>query len=149
MIGEGVYDSEGHRNAQFLEATDVGPYPNQYRKAWTTTRDEAMENLEVRDDPEQEGWERMGPLAEPTPAYVMNRGAAERRQRRGEEYRIGNEEGNAANAAEATRAEVRRERPETEEHNEMYEIREALAEALQEMETETVQQECGMNEADG
>jgi hypothetical protein len=49
-IGEGAYDSEGHRNAQFLSATDVGPYPGECMKAWKAARDEAMENLGMRDD---------------------------------------------------------------------------------------------------
>ena len=32
-IGEGAYDSDGHRNALFLNATDVGPYPAECGKA--------------------------------------------------------------------------------------------------------------------
>jgi len=44
-IGERAYDSEGHKNAQFLNATDLGPYPGECMRAWTTARDEAMENL--------------------------------------------------------------------------------------------------------
>jgi hypothetical protein len=54
-------------------------------RAWKSTRDEAMHNLGLRDDPEQEGWERMGPLADPTPTNARNRGASERRRRRGDE----------------------------------------------------------------
>ena len=55
VIGERAYDNEGHMNAQFLNATDVGPYPDECKNAWTATREEAMANLEVREDPEQEG----------------------------------------------------------------------------------------------
>ena len=55
-IGEGAYDNEGHRNAQFLNATDVGPYPGECVRAWKATRDEALENLGMRDDPDKEGW---------------------------------------------------------------------------------------------
>jgi len=90
----------------------------------------------------------MGPLAEPTPANAMNIGAAERKKRRGEENRTGDEEGNATNATEATRAEERREGPETEEHSEMEEIRGAVAEAIQEIETDAVIQKCGLNGGD-
>jgi len=52
-IGEGAYDNEGHRNARFLNATDVGPYPGECIKAWTTTRDEAIESLGLSNDAEQ------------------------------------------------------------------------------------------------
>ena len=85
-------------NAQFPEATDVGPYPEECRKAWTTTRSATMENLGMKDDPEQEGREKMGQLAQPTPAGAMNMGAAERKKRRGEENRTEYEGGNSPNA---------------------------------------------------
>ena len=55
VIGEGAYDGDGHKNALFLNATDVGPYPEACTNPWTATREEAMANLEVREDPEQEG----------------------------------------------------------------------------------------------
>jgi len=87
MIGEGAYDCGGHRNAQFPGATNVGSYPGACMRAWKSARDEAMQILGLRDDPEQEGWEKMGPLADPTPASVKNRGAAERRRRRGDDTR--------------------------------------------------------------
>ena len=38
--GEGAFDSEGHRNARFLSATDVGPY---HRRMF-----EGMDNIEGR-----------------------------------------------------------------------------------------------------
>ncbi len=76
-----------HKNAQFLGATNVGPFPGACMRAWKETRDEAIQNLGLRDDPEQEGWEKMGPLADPTPTNARNRGAAERRRRRGDETR--------------------------------------------------------------
>jgi hypothetical protein len=107
-----------------------------------------MENLGVRDDSEQEGWGNIGPLAEPTPENTMNIGAAEKKKRRGEENITGEEEGNATNATEAKRAEERRGGPETEEHSEMEEIREAVAEAIREMETEIAQHENGLKGGD-
>ena len=79
----------------------------------------------------------------------MNRGAAERKKRRGEENRTGDEGGNATNATETVREEERREGPETEERSEMDEIREAVAEAIHEMETDATQQKCGLDGGDG
>jgi hypothetical protein len=43
-----------------------------------------MANLGMRDDPGQEGWEKMGPLADVTPANAKNKGAADRKKRSGE-----------------------------------------------------------------
>ena len=149
MIGEGGYDSEGHRNAQFLEATDVGPYPEECGKAWIAVRNEAMENLGMRDDAEQDGWEKMGQLAEPTPADAMNTGATKRKRRRGEENKTEYEGGNSPNAIEEVREEGRREGPETEAHSEMEEIREAVAEAILKMETNASHQECGLSGGHG
>ena len=54
-IGEGAYDNEGHKNTQFLNATDVGPYPGECLRAWKATREEAFHNLGMRDDPDQDG----------------------------------------------------------------------------------------------
>jgi hypothetical protein len=42
VIGRGAYDSGGHRNARFLEAKQVGPFPEACGKAWTHIRHEAM-----------------------------------------------------------------------------------------------------------
>ncbi len=33
-IGKGAYDTEGHRNAAFLESTEVGPYPQETKQTW-------------------------------------------------------------------------------------------------------------------
>ena len=99
-----------------------------------------MANLGVRDDPDQEGWEKMGPLvADPTPANAKNRGVVERKKRRGEENTMGDEDGNATNAPAAIRADGSREGAATAEGSEMDEIRDAIAEAIQEIETEAVQ----------
>jgi len=103
-IGEGAYDSEGHKNAQFLNATDVGPYLSECTRACKATRDEAIQNLGIKDDPDQKGWDKMGPLADPKPANEKNRGAVDRNKRRGEENRGEDEDSNAAHAPPATRA---------------------------------------------
>ena len=47
VIGEGAYDNEGHRNAQFMSATNVGPYPAECTRAWKASRDAALHNLGV------------------------------------------------------------------------------------------------------
>ena len=39
VIGEGAYDSGGHKNAQFLDVTNVGPYPDACMRAWKDTRE--------------------------------------------------------------------------------------------------------------
>jgi hypothetical protein len=100
-----------------------------------------MANLGVRNDPDQEGWENMGPLADPTPANAKNRGAAERKKRRGEKNTMGDEDGNATNAPVATHADGSREGATTAKGSEMDEVRDAIAEAIHEMETEAVQKE--------
>ena len=67
----------------FLRSTKVGPYPGEMQAAWDVLRDEAASNYGL-----EEGWreeaarDRMGPLAEKTPAEVRNRGAAERKRGR-------------------------------------------------------------------
>jgi hypothetical protein len=104
-LGEGAYASDGHRNARFLNATDVGPYPGECMKAWKAPRDQAMETIRLRDDPKQEGWEKMGPLADPTPPNAKNRGAADRKKRRREQNERGNEEENDQRTPAASRAE--------------------------------------------
>ena len=55
VIGEGAYDNNGHGNALFLEARDMGPYPESRKNSWTAAREEAPVNLGMRDDPEHEG----------------------------------------------------------------------------------------------
>jgi hypothetical protein len=79
--------NEVNRNAQFLNATNVGPYPDECTRARKATRNEALQNLGLRDDPDQEGWEKMEPLADPTPTNAKNRGATDKRRRRGDESR--------------------------------------------------------------
>ena len=76
LIGEGAYDAERHRNERFLEATGIGPFPREMQQAWTKMRQEAIENYGLVEGEDQEDWGRLGPLLEPTPATVGNRGAA-------------------------------------------------------------------------
>ena len=78
-IGRGAYDQEGHGNEQFLRARNIGPFPESIGKAWTHIRTEVMQNHGLREGSEQEEWQRLGPLAQPTPANTKNRGAAHRR----------------------------------------------------------------------
>jgi len=141
VIGEGAYDSEGHMNAQFLNATNVGPYPDECTRAWKAARDEALHNLGLRDDPDQEGWEKMGPLADPTPANAKNRGAADMRRRCGDEH-MGVDEGiNEAHVPPVARTERSREEAVIMESSDMDEIREAIAKVIQEMEVNTRQRD--------
>ena len=69
MVGEGAFDEEGHKNSQFLGSTTVGPYPDEIQAAWDVMRDEAAANYGM-----EEGWreedarDRMGPLADRSPA---------------------------------------------------------------------------------
>jgi len=136
VIGEVAYDNEGHKNAQFLSVTNVGPYPDECTRAWKATREEALQNLGLRDDPDQKGWEKMGPLADPTPANAKNRGAADRR-RRGDETRGVDEGINEAHVPPAARTERSREEAVIIKSCVMDEIREAVAEAIHEMEVNT------------
>ncbi len=81
VIGEGAFDETVHRNAQVLGATGVGPYPMEMQKAWDALREEAMYNYGFEEGiQEEEARQRMGPLADLTPAGVRNRGAAERKK---------------------------------------------------------------------
>jgi hypothetical protein len=100
-----------------------------------------MQNRGVRDDPDQEGWDKMGPLADPTPANAKNRGASNMKKRRGEENRGGGEDLNATHAPPSTRVGENGEEATTPASNEMEDVRDAMAEAIQEMEMETTQQE--------
>ncbi len=81
IIGEGAYDADGHRNTQFLVATEVGPYPESMKRAWTRIRQEASINYGIEGKKGLDDWHKMGPLAETTLATVRNRGAAERKGR--------------------------------------------------------------------
>ncbi len=58
-IGRGAFDQDGHRNEQFLRAGNIGPYPEALKEAWTTLRQEAMQNYNLREGSEQEVWGRM------------------------------------------------------------------------------------------
>jgi hypothetical protein len=82
IIGEGAYDAEGHRNERFLGATEIGPFLKEMQQAWTKMRQETIENYGLVEGDDQEEWSRLGPLMEPRPATVRNRGAAERKTRR-------------------------------------------------------------------
>ncbi len=134
VIGEGAYESEGHRIAQFPNATNVGPYPGECKRAWKAARDEAMQNLGMRDDPDKEGWEKMGLLADPTPTNAKNRGAADRRRRRGEVNMRADEEINEAHAPPAARTEGSGEEATNVESSDMEDIRDTVAEVIHEME---------------
>jgi len=83
VMGEGAIDEEGHKNTQFLRATTIGPCLGEMQKAWEVLRNEAAEIYgfqEVFQEDEARG--RLGPLAEPTPVGVRNRGAIERQKAR-------------------------------------------------------------------
>jgi len=83
VIGEGVYNENGHRNTKFMEATEIGPYPKEMQKAWDELRDEAADNYGFQEGfSEEDAREKMGPLAELTPTVIRNKGAAERKTRR-------------------------------------------------------------------
>jgi hypothetical protein len=83
----------------------------------------------------------MEPLAPLTQANAKNRGATKRKKRRGEENTMGDEDGNATNSPAATHADESREGSVAAKGNEMDEIRDAIAEAIHEIETEVVRQE--------
>ncbi len=91
IIGEGAFDEAGHGNTQILTATGVGPYPVEMQNAWEAMREEAMFNYGFEEGTtEEEARQKMGPLADPTPAGVRNRGAAERKKpRRAETHGAG------------------------------------------------------------
>jgi hypothetical protein len=82
IIGEGAYNAEGHRNTRFSEATGIGPFPREMQQAWTRMRQEAIKNNIIVEGDDQDEWNRLGPMVEPTLATVRNRGAAERKTRR-------------------------------------------------------------------
>jgi hypothetical protein len=80
VVGEGAYDADGHMNTMFLESTEVGPFPREMRQAWTMAREEAARNYGITKCDGQEEWNILGSLADPSPATVRNRGAAERKR---------------------------------------------------------------------
>ena len=86
-----------------------------------------MQNLGMRDDPDQEGWEKMVPMADHTPANARNRGAADRRRRRGDENRGADEGINEAQAPPAPRTNGSGEEALNMESSDMEDIRDAVA----------------------
>ena len=128
-------------NAQFMNATDVGPYPGECLRAWKATREEALHNLGMRDDPDHEGWDRMGPLADPTPANAKNRGEAGTKKKRGDVNMGGTENINETNSQAPLREEGRAEEAVNARSSEMKETWEAMAEAIQDMKMQARQQE--------
>jgi hypothetical protein len=108
-----------------------------------------MENLGLRDDPEQEGWEKMGPLADPTPANAKNRGAAYRKRRRRDENGRDNEAVNERQTTEVPRAQEEGIIEGGTEDIEMDGIREAVAEAIYEEERDNGQQANREQEEEG
>ena len=89
-IGRGAHDSGGQRNARFLQSREVGPYPEACGKEWTHTRQEAMENYELREGSGQEEWMKIGSLKNPTPTNARNNGATDWRgkERNGEDEHV-------------------------------------------------------------
>jgi hypothetical protein len=52
------------------------------QQAWTRTRHEVAKNYTIGEGDGQDEWSRLGPMVDPTPATVRNRGAAERKTKR-------------------------------------------------------------------
>jgi hypothetical protein len=145
VIGEGAYDEAGHRNTQLLEATGIGPYPKEMQKAWNELRDEAADNYGFQEGfDEEEAREKMGPLAEPTPAVIRNRGAAERKTSRRAEIFVTKRKSTEADATGADDrrrregdAHQQRQQEEGEDsEEEMDVVLEAIAEAISQAERE-------------
>ena len=120
-----------------MRSTTTGPYPGEMQALWDVLRGEAATNYNLEEGwREEEARERMGPLAEQTPAGVRNRGAAKRkRMRRVEAFvaegsrrttSIAREEGERREEGDARQG--LRER-ETSSEN-MDELMEAVAEAI-------------------
>jgi hypothetical protein len=133
IIGEGAYDAEGHRNTQFLEATEIGPFPKEMQQAWTRTRQEAAENYGIVDGDGQDEWNKMGPMVEPTPATVKNRGSAERKPRRRVEASTTSPR-NQRKTEPTAQPQRTKQREETQREEDVEELMEAVAEALSQAE---------------
>jgi hypothetical protein len=56
------------------------PFPEACGKPWTHTRQELMENCELREGSRHEEWGKIGPLKDPTPANVKSIGATDKRR---------------------------------------------------------------------
>ncbi len=61
-----LYDDEGHKNTEFLDAKGIGPYPRELRRAWTMIREEAIANYGIEGEEGSDEWNTLGPLAEST-----------------------------------------------------------------------------------
>jgi hypothetical protein len=129
IIGEGAYDAEGHRNTKFLEAIEIGPFPREMEQAWARTRQKVAENYSIVEGDGQDEWSKMGPMADPTPAIIRNRGAAERKKRRRVEAFMTTPRSRrqTEQTAQPQRTEQQDER---EEEEDLEELREAVAQAL-------------------
>ena len=82
----------------------------------------------------------MGPLADPTPTHAKKRGATDKRKRRGDVNRGGTENINEAYSQAPLREEGNAEEAVNAGSSEMIKTREAMAEAIQDMEMEAGQQ---------
>jgi len=92
-IGKGAYDHNGTRNAAFLKAKNVCPFPEGMRYACSHVGLDATNNPGLNRLWASEEWRKLGALAKKTPTDVMNRGAAERTRI------VGVETGNDTNGA--------------------------------------------------
>jgi hypothetical protein len=89
-----------------------------------------MQNHGLREGSEQEEWQRLGPLAQPTPANTKNRGATNRRGRRRDEERGTDRNGEGRRDAEEQEC-GREQRGEGDNENVgTQELGEAMAEAI-------------------
>ncbi len=136
-------------NTMFMDAEDVGLYPASCKNAWTAAIKEAMQNLGLRDDPEQEEWEQMGPLANPTPTNAKNKGISVRKKGRVQESRNGNK--GRGTATEAANGQTQRNNSgeDASNNSEMQVIGESVSEAIREMETKAAEQQGSEVEMDG
>ena len=130
-------------NSKFLESTEVGPYPSEMQAAWDVLRSEAAANYALEEGwREEEGRETMGPLAAQTPARVRNRGATERKKARRTEAGDAKGGGRPANitVGEGERREggdeMQGKRGDAPRQENMDELMEAMAEAIDEAERE-------------
>jgi hypothetical protein len=119
-----------------LRARNIGPYPEAVRKAWTHIKAEAMQNYGLREGSKHEEWGRLGPLAEPTPANAKNKGEANRRSRRRDEQRETGRSGEESREREEQEGYDEQGGRVDNEAMETQEAREAMAEAIREMERE-------------
>ncbi len=74
---KGAYDPNGARNAVFLKAKNVGPFPEAMRYARSHVSLDAAHNLGLKKLSTLEEWGNLGALAMETSTDVRNRGAGE------------------------------------------------------------------------